>query len=474
MAHARIIADAMSNKKWFHLLIITVLLAAVFLPILFTGYSTIDRAEAEFAAKNYSSAAQQYQQAVRLLPWRSDLWEKAGISAFANGNFSDAINFLIRAPKLSEQGWVVLGHSCVNTNDLPSALRAYQQGLQFYDSAYLYAGLAFIFREQKDWLAESDALKNQLRLDISDAYTHYRLGLLLTVLEPEQAFSELMLASALNPEIDSAVQTLRAALNLSTIQPDESQQMLTIGRGLGLVQEWDLSIAAFEKATQINAENAEAWAWLGEAKQQIGQDGSVDLDLALSLDHTSAVIRALRALHWNRQEKYDQMLAEYLLAASYDPANPAWQASLGDAYFKLGDLASALPAYQRATELAPNEATYWRLLAVFCAENGICVEDVGLPAAQKAVRLAPNNPFALDALGWSYLSSGRYAIAEQTLSDVVARFPDHFPAHIHLATTYLAQGKRAAAFNLLTYVRDADQTGIHRETAEKLLEKYFP
>ncbi|MDP2778144.1 MAG: hypothetical protein Q8O48_10925, partial [Anaerolineales bacterium] len=96
------------------------------------------------------------------------------------------------------------------------------------------------------------------------------------------------------------------------------------------------------------------------------------------------------------------------------------------------------------------------------------------PAAQKAVRLAPNNPFALDALGWSYLSSGRYAIAEQTLSDVVARFPDHFPAHIHLATTYLAQGKRAAAFNLLTYVREAEQTGIHRETAEKLLEKYFP
>ncbi|MDP2776028.1 MAG: hypothetical protein Q8O48_00155, partial [Anaerolineales bacterium] len=199
----------MSNKKWFHLLIITVLLAAVFLPILFTGYSTIDRAEAEFAAKNYSSAAQQYQQAVRLLPWRSDLWEKAGISAFANGNFSESITFLSHAPELSEQGWAALGHSYVNTNDLPSALRAYQQGLQFYDSAYLYAGLAFIYREQKDWLAESDALKNQLRLDISDDYAHYRLGLLLTVLEPEQALSELMLASALNPEVDSAVQTLR-------------------------------------------------------------------------------------------------------------------------------------------------------------------------------------------------------------------------------------------------------------------------
>ncbi len=474
MAHARIIANAMSNKKWFHLLIVTVLLAAVFLPILFTGYSTIDQAEAEFAAKNYSSAAQQYQQAVRLLPWRSDLWEKAGISAYANGNFSESITFLNHAPELSEQGWVALGHSYVSTNDLPSALRVYQQGLQFHDSAYLYAGLAFIFHEQKDWLAESDALKNQLRLDKSDAYARYRLGLLLTVLEPEQALSELMLASALNPEVDSAVQTLRAALNPSAIQPDASQQMLTIGRGLGLVQEWDLSMAAFEKATQINAENAEAWAWLGEAKQQIGQDGSVELDRALSLDHTSAIVRALRALHWNRQEKYEQMLAEYLLAARYDPANPAWQASVGDAYFKLGDLAAALTAYQRAAELAPNESTFWRLLAVFCAENGVQVEDVGLPAAHQAVRLAPNDAFALDALGWSYLSSGRYASAEQTLSDVIARFPDHFPAHIHLAMTHLAQGKRAAAFNLLTYVRDADQSGIHRETAEQLLEQYFP
>lgn len=480
--YGTIIAVTMHNKKWLYSLVVTALLAAVFLPILFTGYFSINRAESEFAAQNYASAAQQYQQAARLLPWRSDLFEKAGISAFANGNFSDAINSLTRAPELSEKGWVALGHSYVNTNDLPSALRAYQQGLQFHDSAYLFAGLAFIYREQKDWLAESDALKNQLRLDTSDAYAHYRLGLLLTILEPEKALSELMLASSLNPEVDSAVQTLRAALNLSAAQPDASQQMLTIGRALGLVQEWDLSITAFEKATQINAENAEAWAWLGEAKQQIGgalsvskgQDGSVELDLALSLDHTSTVVRALRALHWNRQEKYEKMLAEYLFAARYDPGNPVWQAALGDAYFKLGDLAAALAAYQRAAELAPNEATYWRLLAVFCAENGVQVEDVGLPAAQQAARLAPDDPFALDALGQSYLSSGRYASAEQTLTDVIARFPHHFPAYIHLAMTHLAQGNRAAAFNSLTFARDADANGSNGLFARQLLEQYFP
>jgi Flp pilus assembly protein TadD len=161
------------------------------------------------------------------------------------------------------------------------------------------------------------------------------------------------------------------------------------------------------------------------------------------------------------------------MAAKYEPDNPAWQAELGNAYVKLGDLVEALASYQRATELEPNESTYWRLLAVFCAENGTCVEDVGLPAAKKAVELTPDDPSALDALGWSYLSSGRYANAEQILLDVTKRFPDHLPAHIHLAMVYLAQGNRAAAFDTLNHVRSVDPDGESGKLADALLKQYF-
>jgi tetratricopeptide (TPR) repeat protein len=328
-------------------------------------------------------------------------------------------------------------------------------------------------------------LENQLRLeDAGDAYAYYRLGLLITVLEPEQALTDLMRASFLDSQFDPAVQTLRAALNLSAVQPDASQQMVTIGRALGLVQEWDLSLAAFEKAITINAKNAEAWGWLGEEKQHTGAAqtgeavskdvGLAELDRAVALDPTSVVVHALRGLYWNRQQNYPQMLAEYLLAAEYEPTNPAWQAEIGNAYIKRGDLVAALAAYQHATELAPNESTYWRLLAVFCADNSVHLDDVGLPAAQKAVDLAPDNPFALDALGWSYFSSGRYASAEQTLLDLIKRFPDHLPAHIHLAQTYLAQGNRAAAQEKLMYVQSIDPNGANGKTARQLLKQYFP
>jgi tetratricopeptide (TPR) repeat protein len=464
----------MFNKKYSACYVVAALMAAMLIPVLFKGYSSIQRAEHDFAAQNYASAVQGYQQAARLLPWRDDLWEKAGIAAYANKNYSDAIPFLNRAPELSEQGWAALGNSYVNTGDPVSALQAYHGGLNDYDSPSLYAGLAFVYRQQKDWPAERDALQNQLRLDVSDAYSHYRLGLLLTFLAPEQALSELTLASSLNPETDSAVQTLTAALNLSAAQPDASQQILTVGRALGLVQEWELSLAAFEKAIELGGENAEAWAWLGEAKQQLGEDGSVELDRALTLDHLSVIVRALRGLHWNRLGKYEQMRAEYALAAEYEPTNPAWQASLGDAYFKLGDLAAALTAYQKATELAPTDSIYWRLLANFCAENGVHIEDVGLPAAQHAVQLAPDDPFALDALGLSYLSSGRYANAEQTLLNVIASYPNHFPAYIHLAMTHLAQGNRPAAFSQLIHVRDADAGGDYAALANEMLKQYFP
>ena len=462
------------------------LFAAVFLPIVFMGYFTLNSAESKLAAQDYGGAAESFAQAARLLFWRDDLWEQAGIAAARNGDENEAIDFLKRAPTLSAEGWMWFGYSYYLSGDVPSAINALEESVQLDQLPLAYSLLAHIYRRQKNWTAERNALENQLRLDakatVWGVYSRYRLGLLLTVLEPEQAITSLMLASSLDPEVDPAVQTLRAALNLSATQPDASQQMVTIGRALGLVQEWDLSVAAFEKAITLDAENAEAWAWLGEAKQHIGfalseskgEVGRMELDRAVALDHTSVVVRALRGLYWNRQGKYPQMLAEYLLAAEYEPTNPAWQAELGNAYIKNRDLVAALAAYQRATDLAPNESTYWRLLAVFCAENGVHLDDVGLPAAEKAVEISPDDPSALDALGWAYLSSGRYANAEQTLLDAIKRFPDYLPAHTHLAMTYLAQGNRAAAFDKLTYIQSADPNGANGELAGQLLKQYFP
>ncbi len=274
----------MTNKKLVVPVILAVLLAAIFVPIIFTGYFALKNAETAYAAQNYANAAKSYKRAAQLLPWRDDLWEKAGIAAARNGDENEAIGFFKQVPSLSAEGWLWLGYSYYEAGDFPSSISALEKSLQLDQLPSAYSLLALIYRQQKDWAAERDMLGKQIQLDAGSVYSYYRIGLLQTLLESEQALTNLMLAASLDPEFDPAVQTLRAALNLSSTQPDASQQMVTIGRALGLVNEWDLSLAAFEKAIALDAQNAEAWAWLGEAKQQTGQKGNAELDQALALD----------------------------------------------------------------------------------------------------------------------------------------------------------------------------------------------
>ncbi len=452
-----------------------VLLILVFVALVFiTGTLALRRAERAAQAGEYRAAAEEYAAAARLLFWRADLLERAGLAAFQYQEYSTAAYYLERAPRLSARGLLALGYAYSALGDEQAAQAAFERGANLYASAPFYEALARTYRLKNNWEAERRALEKQIQLDAGNAFAHYRLAVLLSVLEPESALSEAMLAASLDRRFDPPVQTLRAALNLSAVEPDSSARMVFIGRALSLIEEWNLARAAFQKAVELDPQSAAARAWLGEAKQHGGEDSRADLDLALKLDPQSAMARGLSALYWERRGEYRRALNEYLLALQADPQNPVWHAFLAGAYAKSGDLTAALAAYQRATELEPDESAYWRELALFCAENGVNVEEIGLPAAEKAAQLAPDDPLALDALGYLYYVAGRYANAEKVLTDVAARFPQAFSAQIHLAMNYLAQGNHPAAYRVLRSVRDSDLEGADGATAETLLQKYFP
>lgn len=439
------------------------------------GTSEARRAEGAWTAKDYQNASISYARAAQLLPHRADLWDRAGISAGVDGEYATAIEYLGNTSTHSQEGWAVLAFAYMQTGDMPAALRVYQDGLKAYpSSATLYGGLAHYYRTQKDWDGERDALQNQIRLQDGDAYAHYRLGLLLSFHAPEEALKALTTAASLDPGLGPSIDTLRSAMNIADTQTDSSQKRVTVGRAIALLGEWDLAATIFAQAVTLDADNAEAWAWLGEAEQQTGGDGSAALDRAISIDSESAVIRGLRGLHWSRVGNYDRMFAEYSLAARLEPNNPAWQAAMGDANLKRGDLAAAIGNYKAATDLAPEDASYWTLLAMTCAQNGVAIEEQALPAAQKAAELAPQDPAAWDALGFTYYSSGRYANAEESLKKAIALDVHFYSAYLHLAMNYLAQGNRAAAQEMLIYVRDHDPNGIDGTRAGELLSQYFP
>jgi tetratricopeptide (TPR) repeat protein len=281
----------------------------------------------------------------------------------------------------------------------------------------------------------------------------------------------LVSASQLDPELDPAVQTLRTTLNLASLNDSVSARLVITGRGLGLVNEWELAHAAFEEAVKEDEKNAEAWAWLGEANQQISlpEGGTADLDRALSLNPDSSTVRGLRGLYFQRAGNFRQALTEFQAAAALEPKNPTWFVSLGESYSKLGDLIQAMSSYQAATTLAPEDASYWRLLAIFCAQNNVNVKDVGVPAAQKAVVLAKEDAASLDVLGWLLLMDARYEESERILSQALESDSQNASAHLHLGLLYLQTNDRASAYNHLVKSRDLGNTD-----AEMILRQYFP
>ena len=459
------------------LLTLLVLILTVMLPKYYSALDDLHAAQEAGIARRYSDSARLYESAARQLFWQNGLWEKAGLADYYLGDWQNAVRLLGIARQknsISAQGWDALGSATWNLNLQGSALSVWKSGMQAYPSFVpLLDHLALAEHEQGNYAAEEPILIKRLALG-NDAASHYRLGLLLSLSDLSRAQTEFSAASALSPEFDQAVQTLQAALNIAALESDPARRLVVVGRGLGLVEQWGLASMAFEQAASLDPNNAEAWAWLGEVRQQLGQDGRADLDRASALAPNEPIVHELRGVYLKRQGNLAQALAEYLRAAQLEPSSPAWQAALGDIYTQSGDLIAALSAYQRASTLDSNDATYLRLLAMFCADNHVHVMDVGLPAAQQAAALAPDDPQVLDALGWSYLQSGFPKSAEQDLLKATKAAPQLALPHLHLAEAYLQEGDRSSAASELDLARQLDPNGPTGQFAALLAKQYFP
>ena len=232
------------------------------------------------------------------------------------------------------------------------------------------------------------------------------------------------------------------------ISDDSAYQLLVSGRALGAIGNWNLAAEAFRNAIAVRADYAEAWAWLGEAKQQQGQDGSVEIERAMALNPNSAMVESLYGLYLQRQKQPKQALAAIQKAAALEPENPGWQMALGEAYEETGDLVSALEYYQNATELSPNEATFWRALAEFSLRNNLDLAGTGLPAARRLVELQINDWQSDDIAGQILLETNDLVGAEALLKKAIELDPSQAAPFLHLGLLYMQTGDRAAALVL--------------------------
>lgn len=419
-------------------------------------------------------------------------WEQAGLEALRAGDPQQAVEAFLQVPaeQLSAEGWLGLGDARLRLGETQEALAAWEQSRSLGGAAEAIDRRQLeLFLDQGDYRAAGEAAQRLAGLHPDDLELQYQAGLLLLVREPESALPYLDHAGEVFPQ----ARELRRRVLAGRRQEDRAYQLVAAGRGLAAVNEWTLAAEAFRQATQERPDYAEAWAYLGEALQHLPDGGSspgpgsapaeadqtpvpglAEIEKALALDPESVAAHTIHALYWGRQGRPDLAIQALEKAIALDPENPALLSELGAAQAAKGDLQAASSAYLQAVDLAADKTPYLLLLVAFSVNHEYEVQEMALPAARRAVRLAPDDPAAVDTLGWVLFSLNDLENARRFYLRALQIDPDYAPAHLHLGQLYWREGDPNLARQELELTLALDGDGPSGTQAARLLEDFSP
>jgi tetratricopeptide (TPR) repeat protein len=159
---------------------------------------------------------------------------------------------------------------------------------------------------------------------------------------------------------------------------------------------------------------------------------SLALAGALVLALMLAAATALEASHWRSN------LALYSVDVERDPDNGYALYHLGTALSTDGGCAKALPAFVRATQLAPRYERPWHNVAGCLINLGRAAD--ALTYARRSVELEPHNVRARYNLAVVFAARGDHAAARSELQRALALEPDYTPAQRALAALAATPG----------------------------------
>lgn len=170
------------------------------------------------------------------------------------------------------------------------------------------------------------------------------------------------------------------------------------------------AIEVLEEGTQSEPENPEVWFELGNIYGMQSQYEKMNdaYDKAVALDASyEPKVQESRNVYWDKhyrqganlgnENKFEEAVKEFELAATIDPTKAESQFGLGWSYSKLGEHEKAIPYLEKAIELNPEDLNSWHQLI---SEYYITENDQML--IETCEELVTDNPE--DVIGLEYLA----------------------------------------------------------------------
>ena len=275
----------------------------------------------------------------------------------------------------------------------------------------------------ENWPAAQVAAEHWAQLGSSRA--HLLLGKLLALAEPERAAREFNTAN-----LAAATDFLRAL-----DQSDPALRALLLGRAFLAQTDLTLARRAFDAAINANPAYAEAYAYAGFVREQLGRDGRAQLDRAVALDRALGVAWYFRARSaWQRGD-LDQARIDLQTAIELEPQNRAVATDLGRLLMQHGAWVEAERWLIKARDLQPADPIGWLALAELYAGHAYKPE-LALEVARQAIQRAPSEADAHIWLGAAYVLNGDRAAAESELQRALELEATSALAQLYLGRLY--------------------------------------
>ena len=172
-------------------------------------------------------------------------------------------------------------------------------------------------------------------------------------------------------------------------------------------------------------------------KDAIRRDGR-----SIELKWTLATLYAGEGDHEKAVEALDNVIRNLPDGAEED----AWRyyVSRGASLLEMGRWENAEADLKKAVELAPEEPSALNYLGYSWAERGVNLEKA-FELIEKAVALAPDDGAIIDSLGWAHYQLGRYDEAVGHLEQAAALVPSDPTVTDHLGDVYWRLGRETEA-----------------------------
>jgi tetratricopeptide (TPR) repeat protein len=454
-------------------------------PIPRAAGTLLSKAHQAMAGSELLNTANDLAGAASYFPWRYDMNITAAQYAYQAGDYKSTIQFLERpgtVSHLTPADLILLGDAYQQSGNSPMAVAIWKRVAELGEVAPATQRLADLYLQRKDYYTAASYLQQLLLTNPSNVQLYYQIGELYSVTDPTKALPFLAQAAQMDTADATKAHALHDKIRTANLFDEPAYTALIVGRQLADWGQWELAEAAFQQAISLQPGYAEAWAFMGEARQQVALQetkavadvGRPQLELALQLDSSSVAANTLMGLYWERQEDYSRAEIYLEHAISLSSKDPYLYSELGNILSKGGDLPAAQSAYESAIQHAPQDPLFYRQLAQFALDNHIQIREMALPAARQAVLMAPDDAASLDLMAQVMLMLVDYQTAERFSMSAIQADPQYAPAYLHLGTAYLYQGQVDLAQVWLSQAEMVGSNSWVAGQATRMLAYYFP